>query len=141
MAKNSTAAAGKWVDVGSGAGAPGIGLHLLLEQPFTLVEPKAKRVAFLRTVIGQLGLTDVEVRRARSDDLETGGWETAISRATLAPDSWLAEGTRVASKRVWVLLAKHAAPESAEWSVEADSAYALPLTKAERRAVCYVKRD
>src|SRR5688572_10221998 len=39
-----------WVDVGSGAGAPGLALALLLDQSrWTLVEPQQKRVAFLRT--------------------------------------------------------------------------------------------
>ena len=42
-----------WVDVGSGAGAPAIPLALLVpELELTLVEPKAKRVAFLRSALG-----------------------------------------------------------------------------------------
>jgi 16S rRNA (guanine527-N7)-methyltransferase len=44
------------VDVGSGAGAPGLAIALLRpDLPVTLVEPLGKRVAFLRTVIGALG--------------------------------------------------------------------------------------
>src|SRR5690606_15156917 len=50
----------RWLDVGSGAGAPGLALALLRpESSMTLVEPRAKRVAFLRTALATLGRTDV----------------------------------------------------------------------------------
>ncbi|MGC4094267.1 MAG: class I SAM-dependent methyltransferase [Polyangiaceae bacterium] len=54
------------VDVGSGAARPGFGLGLLApELSRTLVEPKAKRVAFLHAVVGELGCSRVRVQRAR----------------------------------------------------------------------------
>ncbi|HWO08372.1 MAG TPA: RsmG family class I SAM-dependent methyltransferase, partial [Polyangiaceae bacterium] len=47
-----------WVDVGSGAGAPGLALALLWPVPaLTLVEPRQKRVAFLRSAAGSFGET------------------------------------------------------------------------------------
>ena len=49
-----TVAGERWLDVGSGVGAPGIPLALLLPLNMTLIEPREKRVAFLRTAVGSL---------------------------------------------------------------------------------------
>jgi 16S rRNA (guanine527-N7)-methyltransferase len=56
------------VDVGSGAGFPGLPLKLL--QPslaVTLVESVEKKAAFLRHVVAQLGLSDVQVLTLRAE--------------------------------------------------------------------------
>lgn len=50
-----------WVDIGSGPGLPGLVVAILAERPVTLVEPRAKRVEFLREVIDVLGLGNVEI--------------------------------------------------------------------------------
>ena len=58
------------VDVGSGAGLPGIVLALVRpDLRVTLVEPLARRVAFLDEVVPRLGLTRVEVVRGRAEEL------------------------------------------------------------------------
>ena len=50
------------LDVGTGAGFPGLALACVLPKVrFTLVEPRQKRVSFLRHVIRTLGLTNAEV--------------------------------------------------------------------------------
>ncbi len=49
---------GVWLDVGSGAGLPGLVVALLTERPIVLVEPRAKRVSFLREAAEQLGVAD-----------------------------------------------------------------------------------
>ncbi len=132
------AADARWVDVGSGAGAPGLPLKLLLpELQLTLVEPLSKRVAFLRTVVGTLGLSGVSVRRARVEACGDAEFEVALSRATLKPEAWLGEGGRIAKHQVWVLLAKDAAPTTDGWQREADVNYQWPLTHAERRLLSY----
>jgi 16S rRNA (guanine527-N7)-methyltransferase len=63
--------AGGWViDVGSGAGLPGIVLALLRpDTRFTLVESLGRRVAFLSECVAELGLANVAVRRARAEEL------------------------------------------------------------------------
>jgi 16S rRNA (guanine527-N7)-methyltransferase len=126
-----------FVDVGAGAGAPGVPLALLWPSGRgTLVEPRDKRVAFLRTVVGRLALP-IEVVRSRSEALPARGWEVAVSRATLPPPAWLAEGTRLARDAVWVLLAREGPPSIGGWCPIVDFAYAWPLTGVGRRAVCY----
>jgi 16S rRNA (guanine527-N7)-methyltransferase len=129
-------AAQRWFDVGSGVGAPGIPLALLLPIHMTLVEPREKRVAFLRTAVGSLSRPDIVVSRARSDRFEDASCDVAVSRATLPPKEWLAEGARLATRAVWLLLAKMELPEIGPRRVLADVRYRWPLTGAERRAVC-----
>jgi 16S rRNA (guanine527-N7)-methyltransferase len=49
-------AGASWVDVGSGAGLPGIIITCLVEGPVTLVEPRRLRADFLRKVVSALQL-------------------------------------------------------------------------------------
>ncbi|HEY0469728.1 MAG TPA: RsmG family class I SAM-dependent methyltransferase [Polyangiaceae bacterium] len=130
------AAGERWFDVGSGIGAPGIPLALLAPVKMTLIEPRTKRVAFLRTAAGALGRPDLTVSRSRSDEFPAASCEVAVSRATLPPPEWLAEGARLATDSVWLLLAKAAVPELDGRDILADIAYSWPLTGAQRRAVC-----
>lgn len=126
-----------WVDVGSGAGAPGLVLQLLRpELALTLVEPRAKRIAFLRTVIGTLGLPS-QLVAARSDTLPAGTADVAVSRATFAPELWLPEGARLARQSVWVLLARGADPSLPGWKLDHAVDYTWPLTGVGRRALCF----
>jgi 16S rRNA (guanine527-N7)-methyltransferase len=128
-----------WIDVGSGAGAPGLVLELLHpEIALTLVEPRGKRVAFLRTAQGTLALRS-GVRECRSDALPEACADVAVSRATFAPETWLAEGARLARQRVWVLLARGAVPSLAGWQPAESVDYRWPLTGVSRRAVCFVR--
>ena len=130
-----------WVDVGSGGGAPGVVLAALCPQlSLTLVEPRAKRVAFLRNALGVLDIDSARVLRRRSETLDTGSFDAAISRATLPPEQWLAEGTRLARREVWLLLARDAAPTHPQWRIDREVCYRWPLTSATRRAVRYAPR-
>lgn len=58
------------IDVGSGAGLPGIPLAIVRpDLKITLLEPLARRVDYLNEVIEDLGLSDrVEVVRGRAED-------------------------------------------------------------------------
>jgi 16S rRNA (guanine527-N7)-methyltransferase len=130
---------GSWIDVGSGAGAPGLVLAMMMGAArMTLVEPRDRRVAFLRSVIGKLELSRAVVERGRSDRLQDGGWDTAVSRATLGPPEWLREGARLARRAVWVLLARDEPPSLTGWQPDIDIRYEWPLTAVPRRAVRYV---
>jgi 16S rRNA (guanine527-N7)-methyltransferase len=81
------------VDVGSGGGLPGLAFAILRpDARVTLVEPRAKRVAFLRTVLRELRLANAEVFHGRVEALGRAGFEVAASRATFPPDEWLTIG-------------------------------------------------
>ena len=73
------------VDVGSGAGLPGIPLALRrLDLRITLLEPLLRRATFLTQAVETLGLTDrVEVVRDRAEDHDRT-YDAVLSRA-LAP--------------------------------------------------------
>lgn len=142
-AQSDAEGAARWVDVGSGAGAPGLSLALLRPGPaMTLVEPRQKRVAFLRSVAGSFGETaGVRVVEGRSDGVPTADHEIAVSRATFSPEQWLAEGARLARREVWVLLARAEAPALAGWQPTRQIDYDWPLTGVAHRAVAFSPAD
>ena len=131
-----------WMDVGTGAGAPGVALALLApELRITLVEPRQKRVSFLRTALSTLKRGDVRLERRRSEELGDGVCDVAVARATLPPPEWLAEGSRLATQNVWVLLARDSAPERHGVLADREVDYSWPLTGVARRAVRYVQQS
>jgi 16S rRNA (guanine527-N7)-methyltransferase len=74
------------VDVGSGAGLPGIVLAMLLPSAqVTLVESLARRVAFLEECVETLGLANVEVVRARAEDLAGEMAADVVTARAVAP--------------------------------------------------------
>ena len=78
------------VDIGSGAGFPG--LPLAIARPdldVTLVEPRAKRCAFLRHVVRTLGLENVRVAAARIEEVVGRTFDVATTRALGHFQDWL----------------------------------------------------
>jgi 16S rRNA (guanine527-N7)-methyltransferase len=125
------------VDVGSGAGAPGLPLALLRPDLHVLLaEPMQKRAALLRMTIGKLGIAErVAVEQKRGGQL-TRTFDVALSRATLAPPAWLELGAGLAPDgEVCVLLAREPAPGLEGWASFYDERYCWPLTGASRRLV------
>lgn len=60
------------LDVGSGAGFPGVPLAIV--EPalnVTLLEPTGKRVTFLKEVVKELGLKNVDIIQGRAEELTT----------------------------------------------------------------------
>ncbi|MBQ1306876.1 MAG: 16S rRNA (guanine(527)-N(7))-methyltransferase RsmG [Erysipelotrichaceae bacterium] len=60
---------GSLVDVGTGAGFPGVVLKIVIpDLKVILLEPIGKRCTFLRSLIEKLGLKDIEVIQERGED-------------------------------------------------------------------------
>ena len=67
--------AGRMVDVGAGAGFPGIVTKIFKpELQLTLMEPTGKRVEFLKYACAQLGLTGVEFAKERAEEAARKAW-------------------------------------------------------------------
>lgn len=64
-----SASEGAWIDIGSGAGFPGIVATILTDRPVVLVEPRARRATLLRDMAADLGLTNVVVHQAKIEKL------------------------------------------------------------------------
>ena len=77
------------VDVGSGSGTPGILVACIQpDHPVILVEPIAKRTAFLRLCVARLSLKNVVVRRERWPCSLPDDAVQVISRAVVSPEEW-----------------------------------------------------
>lgn len=105
----------KVVDVGSGAGLPGI--PMAIAQPnahFTLVEPMERRSSWLEQVVQELGLKNVSVVRARAEEVTDSDFDFATARAVAALDKLLRLLTpliRLSEHRTIIAMKGSKAPE------------------------------
>lgn len=125
-------AGSKVVDVGSGAGLPGIPLAIAKPDcEFTLVEPMERRSLWLQSVVDDLGLTNVTVLRSRAEDVERTDFDIATARAVAALDKLLRLLTPLirgsAGKTVLAMKGSRAAEEITEAAKKIDQlGYAQP---------------
>jgi 16S rRNA (guanine527-N7)-methyltransferase len=74
------------VDIGSGAGLPGLVLAMLLaDVRITLIEPMARRVAFLEECVTELELGNVTIVRARAEDVAGEYAADVVTARAVAP--------------------------------------------------------
>jgi 16S rRNA (guanine527-N7)-methyltransferase len=101
----SDAQRGTWLDVGSGAGLPGIVAGILLDRPVVLVEPRVRRVSFLQHVASELGLTRVTVEQSKVESYRPTNRAGIVSARAVAELSQLLASTAhcTDSSTVWVL--------------------------------------
>lgn len=75
------------VDLGSGAGLPGVVVAAMVpDAHVVLLEPMERRTDWLSEVVGALGLTNVEVRRARAQEALDLQADAVTTRAVAALD-------------------------------------------------------
>lgn len=73
-------------DIGSGAGLPGVVLAIARpDLEVTLVEPLLRRTTFLEEVVVALGLTHVEVVRARAEEVHGSRRFDVVTSRAVAP--------------------------------------------------------
>lgn len=77
---------GSVLDVGSGAGLPGVPLALARpDLTVVLLEPLLRRATFLQEVVAELGLHNVRVRRDRAEDVAGDEQADVVVARAVAP--------------------------------------------------------
>jgi 16S rRNA (guanine527-N7)-methyltransferase len=92
-----------WLDIGSGAGLPGLVLSIAGVREITLVEPRRLRTDFLELIKDALGLRGVTIVTGKAEQL-TGKYDVITARAVASLDRLFAIGMPlVAPEGRWVL--------------------------------------
>ena len=138
------------LDVGSGAGFPGLALACVRpDARFTLCEPRQKRVSFLRHVVRTLGLANVEVVADRVE-AQASAWQGRFthitSRAVAEPAAFLplVRPLVTPATRVLLMLARAEGLAgidrlvSGPWRVDAERRFVLPFSGAPRLVAAVV---
>jgi 16S rRNA (guanine527-N7)-methyltransferase len=96
---------GRWLDVGCGAGLPGLVLAIARpEWKFSLLDSNSKKTSFVQQAIIELGVNNVKVYCARVEELQPGEkYDGIISRA-------------FADTAVFVTLTRHLLVEKGHWA-------------------------
>jgi 16S rRNA (guanine527-N7)-methyltransferase len=139
------------LDLGTGAGFPGIPLKIMRpDLHVVLAEPRAKRVGFLREAVATLGLRDVEIvphRIGKRFDRDVAGIVTRavepIADTLARVEPWVRPGARV------ILMKGPSCQEEIDTALELhgdaydltlDRAYEIPGTDQRRRLVVFDRR-
>lgn len=131
------------LDVGTGAGLPGIPLVLVRpDLQFTLLDSQAKKIRFVRQAIAELAVTNVEAVQARVEDYRSAPpFNTVVARAFASiPDMLALAGSRCArGGRFLAMKGTHPRaeldPAPAGFRVEAVHRLSVPGLDAERHLV------
>jgi 16S rRNA (guanine527-N7)-methyltransferase len=96
---------GNWLDLGSGAGFPGLVVALLSDHHVTLVESRAKRIDYLQRAIIHLGVQDrAEVAGLPVERVETASYRVISARAFAPLPRLLELSARFSTaKTLWLL--------------------------------------
>jgi 16S rRNA (guanine527-N7)-methyltransferase len=137
------------VDVGTGAGFPGIPLALLNpEKHFLLIDSNSKKTRFLTHVIHELKLTNVEVLHVRCEDFHPQKcFDTIVSRAFASIQVMLATTQHLICADGQFLAMKGVYPEKEiaeipdEFRVLTVHGLKINGLDAERCLVCITKND
>jgi len=96
-------AGASWVDLGTGAGFPGLIVALLHDGPVTLVEERRLRVDFLRRAADLMGLR-IEILHAKAERVPPRPYDVISARAFAPLEKLLSLGTAFSTqKSLWLL--------------------------------------
>jgi len=140
------------LDVGTGAGFPGLVLKIARpELELTMVEPREKRVSFLRHIVRTLKLEQVTIINKRLEEIPGhSGWPMITSRALSDIKAFLEMAAPFTREKGKVICMKgpRAADEIKLWQEEPDSPFKflamnkflLPRSGAARNIVIFEKK-
>lgn len=136
------------VDMGTGAGLPGIPLALCCPQRrFWLLDSNAKKTRFVRQAVLELGIENVVVVHARAEDFRAAhGFDTVVTRAFAAVPDILARAKPLLKAQGAVIALKGRIPPPEElrsvsgWDVETFP-LTVPGVAGERHLLRFTVRD
>ncbi len=118
---------GSLLDVGSGAGVPGIPLAILMPgSDCTLIDSSGKKTRFLEQCRLELGLDNVQVVRARVEAFDRAAFDTIVARAFARLDIFFGATRHLAHADTrWLTFkgaavadeVQHLPPDRAKWQL------------------------
>lgn len=103
---------GLWIDIGSGAGLPGMVAAILRDEPVLLIEPRRRRAEFLTTVARELGLSQVEVAQAKVAQIQSAPAAVISARAVAGLPELLRDAVHLSTRETLWLLPKGRSAQS-----------------------------
>ncbi len=139
---------GHVLDVGTGAGLPGI--PLALAQPdrhFVLLDSSAKRIRFVTQAIAELGLKNATAVQSRAEDFRPARlFDTVVSRAFASIEAMVQATGHLCAEHGCLLAMKGAYPQAELKAVPAGFGVAgvhelhVPGLDAQRHVVCIERK-
>jgi 16S rRNA (guanine527-N7)-methyltransferase len=129
------------IDVGSGAGFPG--LPLAIARPdlhVTLVEPRQKKCAFLRHVARALKRSNVVVFEGRVEDVGGQTFGVATTRALGDIPEWMDEGGLLAPGGLFLSWTTGAAGLNSALAGAFEPAGSIPIPGSQRREIAAFRK-
>lgn len=129
---------GRLLDVGSGAGFPGLALKIVFpDLVATLLEPIAKKRAFLKEVARACQMTSVEVRSERLEQYRSGiapsAFDVASARAVGGIEQLIPLAARFLKTGghlcLWLSLEQVEAAKSVTSPIQWSASYAMPQSR------------
>ncbi|HET7688195.1 MAG TPA: 16S rRNA (guanine(527)-N(7))-methyltransferase RsmG [Candidatus Macondimonas sp.] len=135
---------GQIVDLGSGAGLPGIPLAIAdPDRQFILLESNGKKVRFMRHAISQLGLSRVTVVQGRAESVQLSPPpDTVVARAVADLATLCGYARQLGAPGVWLVamkgpdVAAELAGVPADFAVQGVLPVVVPGLEAARHLVC-----
>lgn len=144
---------GLLLDVGSGAGFPGLVIKIACpERPVILLEPRQRRVSFLNHIVRTLALVGIEVIPGRTDEkgaLPDARYGVITGRAVADVTSFLEMGRALADPGTLVICMQGASGNE-QWEREKDNPRfdrvaiehaRLPFSRADRTILLFRKKS
>jgi 16S rRNA (guanine527-N7)-methyltransferase len=127
LVKFAPAPDASWVDIGSGAGLPGMVVTILAQGRVVLVEPRRLRAEFLQRVLAELGLESRVSVTAEKVENVAGSFDVITARAVAELDKLLRISTHLSTRKCLRVLPKGRSAESElararrNWHCDAES--------------------
>ena len=106
---------GPWLDIGTGAGFPGLVIAVLRDEPIVLCEPRRRRAEFLAATASRIGIADRVTVESRKVERLTGARPIISARAVASLDALLTAAAAVSDRgTLWLLPKGRSAREEVE---------------------------